>query len=259
MKEHLTIVKVGGAIIESNTKLDGFLKAFAEIDGHKILVHGGGRDATKMCEKMGVEVQMIDGRRITDRESLKVAVMTYAGWLNKQISAKLQAEHCLSLGLCGSDLNTIVAKKRNPIPIDYGFVGDVEQVNAWIISELLNLGIAPVFSAICHDGNGQLLNVNADTIASELAKALSSKYTVRLMYCFEKLGVLEDPEDESSVIQEISLDTFELLSGKKNIHSGMIPKLTNGFNALKGGANQVQIGQLEEMLKGEHQGTQLTL
>lgn len=259
MKQQLTVVKVGGAIIESSEKLTSFLYEFSRIPEPKILVHGGGRDATEMCDQLGINVNMTNGRRITDEASLKVAVMMYAGWINKRISAFLQSQSCNAFGLCGSDLNSIIAQKRDPNPIDYGFVGEISHINVEVLEQLFKLNITPVFSAICHDGKGQLLNVNADTIASELSAALSEHYSVRLIYSFEKSGVLEEIEDETTIISELSFPQFNEMRASNTIYAGMLPKLTNGFNALKKGVNSVQIGRLELITNENFQRTNLTL
>jgi len=241
-KAPLTVVKIGGNIIDNPIELAKFLTDFSKVDGYKILVHGGGKLATKMAESIGLSPQLIDGRRITDAPMLDVAVMTYAGAINKNCVAQLQALKCTAIGFTGADGNLILSEKRNHPTIDFGFVGDVKKVNSELLFSLVSLGIIPVFSAITHDNKGQLLNTNADTIASEIAISMSSTFEVSLIYCFEKQGVLANSEDENSVIQQINaLDYTELLENKA-IHSGMIPKMDNCFYALNKGVEKVIIG-----------------
>jgi acetylglutamate kinase len=249
-KKTLTIVKIGGNIIDNPAELKHFLSDFSKIEGHKLLVHGGGKSATKMAESIGLKPQLIDGRRITDAPMLDVAVMVYAGEINKNIVAQLQANKTNAIGFSGADGNLIQSDKRNHPTIDYGFVGDVKKVNASLLEILISNGITPVFCAITHDGNAQLLNTNADTIASELSIALSAIYNVTLNYCFEKKGVLTDVDDENSVIQNINLELYNKLKAEKAIHSGMIPKLDNCFNSLSKGVQNIKIGH-HEMLKNE--------
>ncbi len=241
-KKPVTLIKIGGNIIDSPTELTQFLSDFSKIDGYKILVHGGGKSATKMAESIGLVPQMIDGRRITDAAMLDVVVMIYAGQINKNIVAKLQANNTNAMGFSGADGNLIQSDKRNHPTIDYGFVGDVRKVNTKLLETLLSNGIVPVFCAITHDAKGQLLNTNADTIASELAIALSEVFDVTLNYCFEKPGVLYDAEDDSSVISTINQELYSKLKSEKAIHSGMIPKLDNCFNSLSKGVQKIKIG-----------------
>lgn len=241
-KAPLTVVKIGGNIIDNPSELNQFLFNFSSIEGHKIVVHGGGKLATKMAESIGLKPQLIDGRRITDAPMLDVAVMTYAGAINKNIVAKLQAYNCNAIGFSGADGNLIQSEKRKHLTIDYGFVGDVKKVNSELLFSLISLGITPVFSAITHDNKGQLLNTNADAVASEIAISLSANFEVSLIYCFEKQGVLEDSEDENSIILEINEQDYVKLLEKKAIHSGMIPKIDNCFYALKKGVEKVIIG-----------------
>ncbi|MFV5684249.1 acetylglutamate kinase [Flavobacterium sp. GB2R13] len=241
-KKPLTIIKIGGNIIDNPTELSQFLADFSKIEGYKILVHGGGKLATKMAESIGLFPQMIDGRRITDSAMLEVVVMTYAGQINKNIVAQLQANSTNAMGFSGADGNLIQSDKRNHPTINYGFVGDVKKVNTELLETLLSNGIVPVFCAITHDGKGQLLNTNADTIASELAIALSEVFDVTLNYCFEKPGVLYDAEDDSSVIENINPELYSKLKAEKAIHSGMIPKLDNCFNSLSKGVQKIKIG-----------------
>jgi acetylglutamate kinase len=238
----LSIIKIGGNIIDNPIELAQFLSDFSKIEGNKILVHGGGKSATKMAESIGLVPQMIDGRRITDAAMLDVVVMIYAGQINKNIVAQLQAHNTNAMGFSGADGNLIQSTKRNHPSIDYGFVGDVEEVNTPLLETLISNGITPVFCAITHDKNGQLLNTNADTIASEIAIALSEVFEVTLNYCFEKPGVLFDADNDSSVIEKINQELYSKLTAEKAIHSGMIPKLDNCFNSLTKGVQTIRIG-----------------
>ncbi|MSP84643.1 MAG: acetylglutamate kinase [Flavobacteriaceae bacterium] len=238
----VTVVKIGGNIIDSPTELRLFLTDFSKIEGYKILVHGGGKSATKMAESVGLRPHLIDGRRITDAPMLDVAVMTYAGAINKNIVAQLQALNCNAIGFSGADGNLIQSEKRIHPTIDFGFVGDVKKVNAELLQTLISIGVSPVFCAITHDNKGQLLNTNADTIASEIAISLSAIFKVSLLYCFEKQGVLANSENENSVILQINEEDYKELLEKKAIHSGMIPKMDNCFYALKNGVEKVIIG-----------------
>ena len=242
MREHLTIIKVGGKVVEEPESLKSLLKDFSRIAGHKILVHGGGKTATHLAEQLGIESKMVEGRRITDAETLKVVTMVYAGLVNKTVVAGLQSLGTNAIGLTGADLDIIRAEKRPVGDIDYGFVGDVQKVNSTLLGTLINSGIIPVFCAITHDGKGQLLNTNADTIASELAIALSEIFDVTLNYCFEKPGVLFDAEDDNSVITSINQELYATLKADGAIHSGMIPKLDNCFNSLQKGVQKIKIG-----------------
>jgi acetylglutamate kinase len=241
-KAVVTVVKIGGNIIDNPSELSLFLTDFSKIQGYKILVHGGGKLATKIAENIGLTPQLIDGRRITDAPMLSVTVMTYAGEINKNIVAKLQAHNCNAIGFSGADGNLIQSQKRNHPTIDFGFVGDVKTVNSKLLFSMISLGITPVFSAITHDKKGQLLNTNADTIASEIAISMSSIFEVSLFYCFEKQGVLADSENENSVILQINEQVYKELLENKAIHSGMIPKMDNCFYALKKGVKKVIIG-----------------
>jgi acetylglutamate kinase len=241
-KKPVTIVKIGGNIIDDASELKSFLSDFSKIEGHKILVHGGGKSATKMAESIGLVPQMIDGRRITDAAMLDVVVMLYAGQINKNIVAQLQANNTNAIGFSGADGNLIQSEKRNHAIINYGFVGDVQKVNTELLETLISNNIVPVFCAITHDKKGQLLNTNADTIASELAIALSDIFEVTLNYCFEKPGVLYDADDDSSVIGKINQELYSKLKAEKAIHSGMIPKLDNCFNSLSKGVQKIKIG-----------------
>ena len=241
-KAVVKVVKIGGNIIDNPSQLSLFLADFSKIEGYKILVHGGGKLATKMAESIGLTPELIDGRRITDAPMLDLAVMTYAGAINKNIVAQLQAFICNAIGFSGADGNLIQSEKRNHPTIDFGFVGDVKKVNTELLQFLLSNGISPVFCAITHDNKGQLLNTNADTIASEIAISLSAIFEVSLLYCFEKQGVLEDSENENSVILHINEQDYKELIDKKAIHSGMIPKMDNCFYALNKGVDKVIIG-----------------
>ena len=247
-KKPLSIIKIGGNIIDNPKELSQFLSEFSKIEGNKILVHGGGKSATKMAESIGLIPQMIDGRRITDAAMLDIVVMIYAGQINKNIVAQLQAKRANAMGFSGADGNLIQSEKRNHPTIDYGFVGDVQKINTSLLKTLISLEIIPVFCAITHDKKGQLLNTNADTIASELAIALSAIFEVTLNYCFEKAGVLSDVEDENSVIDNINSAVYSKLKTEGAIHSGMIPKLDNCFNSLSKGVQKIKIGH-HRMLK----------
>ena len=240
--DKLQVVKVGGNVIENRKSLNDFLVDFTKIRGAKILVHGGGKEATQMAHKLNVPVQIIEGRRITDAANLEIISMLYAGKINKTIVALLQAYNCDSLGLTGADGNSVVAKKRSSKPIDFGFVGDVISVNSALFNLLLNQKITPVCCAITHDKNGQLLNTNADTIASEIASSMSAYYEVTLSYCFEKKGVLKKLIDEDSVIPSINSNQYEYLKKEGIINEGMLPKIKNCFEALKKGVTKVRIG-----------------
>ena len=239
--ERLTLIKVGGKIVEEEDDLNSLLAEFSRIEGHKILVHGGGRLATKIATRLGIESRMIDGRRITDADTLKVVTMVYAGWVNKTIVARLQALGINAIGLTGADMNVMRSVKRPVRTIDYGFVGDVEEVDTGRLAMLLRQDIVPVMSPLTHDKNGLLLNTNADTIAAEIAKALASIFEVTLVYCFEKNGVLRDEADDESVIPEIDYDLFLHFKKQGVIQGGMIPKLENAFEVIDAGVKQVMI------------------
>jgi acetylglutamate kinase len=247
VKKKLYIVKIGGNIIDDERLLQQFLTNFSLLNEQKILIHGGGKLATRMAAQMGIEQTMVDGRRITDAETLKIVTMVYAGYINKQVVALLQSMDCQALGLCGADANTILAHKRTGKDIDYGFVGDVDKVNAAVLHQLIQQQIVPVLSPITHNGKGQLLNTNADTIAQETAKALSDQYEVELVYSFEKPGVLLDVANDDSVIQTLNPDTYQSLKAEGKIFAGMIPKLDNAFEALHAGVSKVVIGKAESL------------
>ena len=243
----LYIIKIGGNIIDDEAKLSSFLQNFALVKGRKILVHGGGKMATRLGEQMNVSQQMIEGRRITDAETLKIVTMVYAGYINKNIVAALQQFGCNAFGFSGADGNAIRAHKRRHSSIDYGFAGDVDHVNHSLFHNLLRQDICPVIAPITHDGNGQLLNTNADTIAQELAKGLSDLYEVQLIYTFEKSGVLLNTEDDASVIKKIDPGSYQELKGSKKVFEGMIPKMDNAFQALSAGVKKVIIGKAEDI------------
>ena len=242
MKQKLSIIKIGGNVIENKTELSRFLKLFVSLEGFKILVHGGGKLATQLASKLGIESKMVDGRRITDTKTLEVITMVYAGLTNKNIVAQLQANHCNAIGLSGADGDAIQAHIRPVTEIDYGFAGDVDGVNSQMISKLLDADLTPVFCAMTHDGNGQLLNTNADTIASELAIGMSELYNTTLYYCFEKKGVLMNIEDDSSVVKQIDSSKYQELLNAGIIADGMLPKLENCFHALNKNVSKVCIG-----------------
>ena len=241
MKEKLTIVKVGGKIVEDPETLSVLLADFAKIEGRKILVHGGGRSATRMSEQLGIPTKMVDGRRITDADTLRVVTMVYGGLVNKNIVAGLQARSVNALGLTGADMDVIRSAKRPVKDVDYGFVGDVERVDATLLGDLIDRGIVPVMAPLTHDGRGHILNTNADTIAGETAKALASRFDVTLMYCFEKKGVLRNADDDDSVIPAIDRHTFETLVADGTIAGGMKPKIENALAAVDAGVSRVII------------------
>lgn len=252
MKEKLTVVKVGGAIVEDEESLNQLLKDFSAIEGRKVLVHGGGRRATKIAAQLGIESKMVGGRRITDADMLEVVTMVYGGLVNKNIVAKLQAKGVNALGLTGADMDVIHSHKR-PLKdgVDFGFVGDVEQVNADHLGTLIESGIVPVMAPLTHDGKGNILNTNADTIASETAKALADHYDVTLIYSFEKKGVLSNPDDDDSIIPVITRADFEKYVADGTVAGGMIPKLENALAATDKGVSQVII-TLATAIDGKH-------
>ena len=256
VKEVLYVVKIGGNIIDDDVKLSKFLTMFANLSSprqlagpgvRKVLIHGGGKLATKLAEQMNVPQQMIDGRRITDAETLKIVTMVYAGYINKNVVAQLQANNCNAIGLTGADGNVILAHKRNHPTIDYGFAGDVDAINTTLLKSILDQQIAVVMAPITHDQKGQLLNTNADTIAQEVATSLSALYDVQLIYSFEKSGVLLDANDDSTVINSINPTYYQQLKSEQKIFAGMIPKLDNAFAALNRGVKKVIIGKAEQL------------
>ena len=242
MKQKLTIVKVGGAVVEDELQLSQLLKDFSAIEGRKVLVHGGGRKATKMAERLGIETKMVEGRRITDADMLEVVTMVYGGLVNKNLVARLQANGVNALGLTGADANIIRSHKR-PLKngVDYGFVGDVDQADGNMLSRLIEAGITPVMAPLTHDGEGHILNTNADTIASETAKALAAHYDVTLIFSFEKKGVLSNPDDDDSVIATINHADFERYKADGIISGGMLPKIENALHAVDAGVSKVII------------------
>ena len=250
--EKITIVKVGGAVVEDEAQLTQLLKDFAAIEGKKVLVHGGGRRATKVAAALGIESKMVNGRRITDADMLEVVTMVYGGLVNKNLVARQQAAGVNPLGLTGADIDVIRSHKR-PIKdgIDFGFVGDVEKANGQMLHTLINAGITPVMAPLTHDGQGHILNTNADTIAGETAKALAPYYDVTLIYSFEKKGVLSNPDDDNSVISEITREDFERYKADGTVAGGMIPKLDNAFDAIDAGVKRVII-TLATAIDGQH-------
>ncbi|MCQ2232722.1 MAG: acetylglutamate kinase [Paludibacteraceae bacterium] len=254
--EKLTIIKVGGKIVEEENTLKQLLERFSKIEGKKVLVHGGGRSATALATKLGIESKMVDGRRITDAETLKVVTMVYAGLVNKNIVANLQALGLNALGLTGADMNYMRSDKRPVKTVDYGYVGDVKEVNASLLADLISKDVVPVLAPLTHDKKGNLLNTNADTIAGEAAKALAQYFDVTLTYCFEKKGVLRDENDDDSVIAEINPQLFQEYVEKGIIQGGMIPKLENSFAAINAGVAKVVITKADEL--GNDSGTVIT-
>ena len=252
MKEKLTIVKVGGAVVEDELQLSQLLKDFGAINGRKVLVHGGGRKATKMAERLGIETKMVNGRRITDAAMLEVVTMVYGGLVNKYLVAQLQANGINALGLTGADANVILSHKR-PLKdgIDYGFVGDVDYVAHQTLAHLIEAGIIPVMAPLTHDAEGHILNTNADTIASETAKALANSYDVTLIFSFEKKGVLSNPDDDDSVIPVITKEDFERYKADGTISGGMLPKIENALRAVEAGVSRVII-TLATAIDGKH-------
>ncbi|MEJ1223236.1 acetylglutamate kinase [Sediminicola sp. 1XM1-17] len=259
MKQKLSIIKIGGNVIEDESELSRFLSAFSAMEGLKILVHGGGKLATQLAEKLGIKSQLVGGRRITDEESLKVITMVYGGLANKNIVAQLQANNCNAIGLSGADGNTIQAHKRPVKTIDYGYAGDVDGINANTINALLTSGLVPVFCAITHNGKGQLLNTNADTIASEIAIGMSTLYETTLYYCFEKKGVLLDIAKDDSVVKHINTKSYQDLLDQKIIADGMLPKMENCFHALNKKVSKVCIGDISMLQPNSTLFTTITL
>lgn len=253
----ITVIKVGGAVVEDEAQLAQLLKDFSAIDGRKVLVHGGGRRATKVAAQLGIDTKMINGRRITDSNMLEVVTMVYGGLVNKNVVAKLQAHNVNALGLTGADIDVIRSHKR-PLKdgVDYGFVGDVDRADGDKLHTLIEAGIVPVMAPLTHDGQGNILNTNADTIAGETAKALAKHYDVTLVFCFEKKGVLSNPDDEESVIPIITRTDFERYIADGTISGGMIPKIENAFNAIDAGVKQVLITKADNL--GFNNGTTIT-
>lgn len=252
--EKISIIKIGGNIIDNEVNLASFLNAYAAVEGKKILIHGGGKLATKMAADLNIPQQMVDGRRITDAATLKIVTMVYAGYINKNIVAALQSKNIQALGICGADANIIRAHKRINASTDYGFVGDIDVVDSEKIVQLLEAGLSLVVAPITHDGAGQLLNTNADTMAQAIATAISSIYEVSLVYSFEKKGVLSDIQNNDSAISVINPENYASLKAGGQVNEGMIPKLDNAFEALQKGVNRVIIGDaldIEKLIAGK--------
>lgn len=262
MKDKLTIVKVGGAVVEDELQLSQLLRDFSAIEGRKVLVHGGGRKATKMAERLGIETQMVNGRRITDSAMLEVVTMVYGGLVNKNLVARLQAHGVNAIGLTGADADVIRSHKRPPVvvdgsPVDYGFVGDVDNVANDTLAHFIEVGITPVLAPLTHDGEGHILNTNADTIASEAAMALAKDYDVTLIFSFEKKGVLSNPDDDDSVIPVITRTLYNKYKADGTISGGMLPKIENALAAVEVGVAKVII-TLATAIDGQH-GTVISL
>ena len=261
MKKKLNIIKIGGNIIDDEKLLMSFIKDFSSINDPCILVHGGGKLATELSKKLNIEPKLIDGRRITDSETLDIVTMVYGGLINKKVVALLQSNNCDAIGLSGADANCITAKKREVKTIDYGFVGDIntDSISVKTIQEFIESNLTLVFSPITHDGNGQLLNTNADTIASVLSIALATFYEVNLYYCFEKKGVLKNVNDENSLIPIMDKESYTELKNLGIISDGMIPKIDNAFDALENGVSEVVIGHASQLIEliNNHAGTRI--
>jgi acetylglutamate kinase len=263
------VIKIGGNVIDNEENLSSFLQSFASIKSNKILVHGGGKIATKIGEQLGIKSKYINGRRITDDDTIDLVTMVYGGLVNKKIVAQLQAKGCNAIGLTGADANIIPAKKRptSPLPppkegvLDFGWVGDIdnEKLKTDNLKLIMESGITPVFAPLTHDGEGHILNTNADTIAAALAIALSQYYDVRLIYCFEKKGVLENVEDENSVIRNINKEKYRQLLNEKKLFEGIIPKIDNAFAAIDAGVKEVLIGDAKDLLQNVTDETEGTL
>jgi acetylglutamate kinase len=261
MSDALSVIKIGGNVIDNPDACNRFLEAFAQVPGNKILVHGGGKVATQMAAKLQIETQMVDGRRITDQAMLDVVTMIYGGLVNKNLVASLQAKGCNSIGLTGADGGIIRSVKRPVKTVDYGFVGDIEEVNASQIESILQSGLFPVIAPLTYSAEGSLLNTNADTMASAVAVAMASYYKVNLVYCFEKKGVLSDPDDDDAVIPALNHDLYTNYKSTGVINKGMIPKLDNAFAALQTGVSKVTICHADELMQAVvgDAGTSITL
>lgn len=257
--DNLTVIKIGGNIIDDPAALKRFLTAFAGLPGAKLLIHGGGKVATQMAEKLGIQTTMVEGRRITDQPMLDVVTMVYGGLVNKQIVAKLQALDVNALGMTGADAGTVLAKKRPVKDIDYGMVGDIEEVNSGQIQFFLRQSLTPVFAPITYSRSGDLLNTNADTMASAIAVDMCRHNTVTLIYCFEKKGVLSDPADDNSVINVLTPELYAEYKAAGTINKGMVPKLDNAFKALDNGVSKVIICHADELATAVQQGAGTTL
>ena len=253
--DKLTLIKVGGGVVEEPESLHELLSLFSQIPGNKVLVHGGGRSATRMAAQLGIETQMVNGRRITDLEMLKVVTMVYGGLVNKNVVAGLQALGVNALGLTGADMNVMLSEKRPVKDVDYGYVGDVKQVQGNSLAALIERGIVPVLAPLTHDGKGHILNTNADTIAGEAAKALARYFDVTLVFCFEKNGVLRDPDDNNSVIPQMNEADFRNYVAQGVVQGGMIPKLENAFQAIAAGVKEVVITKASHL--GQNDGTHI--
>lgn len=249
--QNLTIIKVGGKIVEEPDTLAALITDFAAIPGLKLLVHGGGRSATRLASQLGIEQKMVAGRRITDAETLRIVTMVYGGLVNKNIVCSLQAKGINAIGLTGADMDIIRSHRRPAGAIDYGFVGDVDRVDAKAIARLLDAGLVPVIAPLSHDGKGSMLNTNADTIASEVAQALAPLFNTTLTFCFEKAGVLADQDDDNSVIKKINRATYQQLRDQNIIAGGMIPKLDNAFKALDSGVKEVVITRADAIANAD--------
>lgn len=255
MKEKLTIIKVGGKIVEEPETLAALLRDFSTVKGYKMLVHGGGRSATRVAAQLGIETKMVDGRRITDADMLNVVTMVYGGLVNKNIVAGLQSHGVNAMGMTGADMNIILSERRPVKTVDYGFVGDVKKVDGEALATLLKSGVVPVIAPLTHDGKGSMLNTNADTMAGECAKGLAEIFDVHLVFCFEKAGVLRDENDDDSVVPEINRATYAELLEQGIVNGGMIPKLDNAFAAIDAGVAEVVITKasaLNDLSKGSH-------
>ena len=250
MNAGITVVKIGGNVIDNPDALAAFVKDFSKICGPKILIHGGGKEATRLSAKLGIETKMAGGRRITDRDTLDIVTMVYAGLINKRIVSMLQAAGCNAIGLSGADGNVIRASRRSPLPVDYGYVGDInpENINTKLIKELLSMNLTPVFCAINHDGNGGLLNCNAYSVASAVAMACARIAPTNLIFCFEKAGVLRDINDETSVISNITPENYDALIAEGIIDGGMLPKIDNALKAINEGVKSVTIKSSAQLL-----------
>lgn len=260
--EKLLVIKIGGNVIDKPEALQRFLQAFAQLPQRKILIHGGGKIATQMADKLGIETLMVEGRRITDQKMLDVVIMVYGGLVNKNIVAQLQSLGSDAIGLTGADAGIIRAKKRPIKEIDYGFVGDVETINRSQFTLFLENELIPIIAPLTFDPiSGSMLNTNADTMASTIAVALAAHFKVNLVYCFEKKGVLSDPDDDDAVIPQLNLSSYTHYKSAGIINKGMIPKLDNAFNALQNGVTQVTICHADELQNAiqDTAGTQLTI
>ncbi|GAB3414805.1 acetylglutamate kinase [Niabella aquatica] len=266
MMENLFVVKIGGNVIDNEDALKAFLVSYSSIRGYKVLIHGGGKIATQIGDQLGIESKYINGRRITDDNTIDIVTMVYGGLINKKIVAQLQALQCNAIGLTGADANIIPAAKRplkiiNGAPVDFGWVGDIEsgKLNAESVKQLLTAGFTPVFAPLTHDAQGHILNTNADTIASALAVGLSQFYKVRLIYCFEKKGVLEDVNDDNSVIRNVNKKKYQQLLDENKLFEGILPKIDNAFAAIDAGVNEVLIGDAKDLIRNTTHSTEGTL